>query len=246
MSVKETASQVFGFGEWKTGLGLFGNLFLWLFIVIVICAIGGFFFYLWYSKKLYSQKIRVFGMVGNSPQEKNTDFAKIIRVGHAGDKLFFLKKAKRHIPYPTIQSGVNTWFFWEREDNELINFRFDNLDMLQKKMGIKFVDTDMRMQRLGIEKLLSLRHQDKSFWEKYGHEITQGIFYVLVTILLIVLFVQWRKTGSTLEAIASNVAGMGQKCAETGQHEPTIADAGLIPALALFFQVKYHCWRAKK
>jgi len=42
--------------------------------------------------------------------------------------------------------------------------------------------------RLGIEKNLQFRFQKEGFWDKYGQTIINAIFYVLVTLMLIVLF----------------------------------------------------------
>ena len=131
---------------------------------LIIAGIFGGAFWWWYSNKIFNQKIRVFGMVGNTPMEKWTDKAKYLRLGNAGDRIFFLRKIKRHLPEPKIQGGINTWYYWQREDGELINIGFPNVDLIQKKMGIKFIDTDMRMERLGIAKNLQFRHQKEGFW----------------------------------------------------------------------------------
>ena len=80
----------------------------------------------------------------------------------------------------------------------MINVSIENVDEKQRLLGVKFVDTDMRMQRLGIEKNLAYRLQKKNFWEQYGQTIMNVIFYVLITMLLIVLFVQWKNTGEVL------------------------------------------------
>ena len=229
-----------GITKFTSGMGFFGNLFLWLFIVVIIAGIFGGAFWWWYSNKIFNQKIRVFGMVGNTPMEKWTDKAKYLRLGNAGDRIFFLRKIKRHLPEPKIQGGINTWYYWQREDGELINIGFPNVDLIQKKMGVKFIDTDMRMERLGIAKNLQFRHQKDGFWAKYGTLIVQTLAYVMMAIMMIILFIEWRKTGTVLESIARSVSAGYEKCGATGTHEPTSTDAGLIPAMILLFQIKYY------
>ena len=248
MAVNDRFGQVFdslGISGMTKGTGFFGNLFLWIFIVLIVFGCIGFGFWWWYSKKIHNQEMVVFGMMGNQPMEKWKDNAKFIRLGIAGDRLLFPKKLKRHLPLPTIQGGINKWYYWQREDGELINIGFPNVDLIQKKMGIKFIDTDMRMERLGIAKMLQFRHQKEGFWDKYGNLIMNTIAYVMMALMMIILFMEWRKTGTVLEGIASKVSAGYEKCGGTGTHKPTTTDSGVIPAIILLIQIKYNLFKSK-
>lgn len=200
--------------------------------VFIFCGVLIFFLY----TKNYKHKIKVYGMIGNTSMLKWTDRAKEIKIGTAGDKLFYLRKQKRYLPPPTLQTGPREWWFWEREDGELINIRFDNIDENMKTLGAKFVDADMRMQRLGIEKNLQYRLQKESFWEKYGDKIINVAFYILVMIILIVLFMQWRQTAVAIEGAVTKSGEVLTKLSEK-MCGPT-SQGGLVPAFILIFGKK--------
>ena len=59
-------------------------------------------------------------------------------------------------------------WYYIREDGEWINFKQINIDEESRKMNVKFVQEDMRLQRLATERILEQRLLNKSFWEKYG------------------------------------------------------------------------------
>ena len=79
------------------------------------------------------------------------------RIGKAGDYWCKLKKFKKTLPRPRRQVEKNTYWFYEREDGEWVNFTLNDFDDGMKKAGAYFVDEDMRLQRLGIQKNLQER-----------------------------------------------------------------------------------------
>jgi hypothetical protein len=240
--------NTFGFSKWfPMGLGDIGTLLLWLFFILIIGGgIGGGVIY-YFLRKSYKHKIEVIGIVGNQPMDKWSDRAKKVPMGKAGDYLFWLRKSKRYLPPPTIQSGVNKWRYWEREDGELINIGYDNVDLIQKKMGVKFVDTDMRMSRLGIEKNLQYRLQKQSFWEKYGQTILQIVFYVVVGLMMIVMFLQFQKTAESLDAAVKTSGEVMEKVIayERGTTPITPGTSGTIPAIIGLMILGNKKWKRK-
>lgn len=239
--------NTFGFGGWSLGLGFFGNLIIWILLSIIIVGIIGYIIYRVVIKRVYKHKIYVFGMFGKQPMKKWEDTAREMRIGRAGDYLFYLRKRKKFIPPPVLQMGRNEWWYWERVDGELINIDMEDVDTKQRRMGVHFIDTDMRMQRLGIEKNLSFRLQKQTFWQKYGDKIINAVFYVLVTLMLVILFVQWRKTATAITGavqIASEV--MDKTCGRVADTSVIPeAESGVIPAIALFLLTKFKIWRLK-
>ncbi len=226
--------DMFGFGDWNLGIGTIGTFLLWFFLAFIVVAVIGVVIYFVLMKKTYRHKITVRGLVGNQPMIKWRDRAKEVAIGRAGDKLFYLRKKKRYIPPPVIQDGINEWLYWERSDSELINIGIEDVDEKQKKLGVRFIDTDMRMQRLGIEKNLQFRFQKQNFWEKYGTMVISAIFYVLLTILLIIIFSQWIKTTQMMGGITNRQADLWEEISrgkEVSPYVPTESEgSGLIPA----------------
>lgn len=127
--------------------------------------------------------------------------AKEIPFGMAGDKLWrvcglgMLSKFKvvKWLPVGKLQSAPRVWKYWIREDGEWINYVDENLDDVSKKMGIRFVQEDMRLQRLATERLLEQRLMNKTFWEKWGTTIMMIIVFLVVAICMVIIFYQWSK-----------------------------------------------------
>ena len=216
-----------------------GTIVLVFLIALIVIGLIGWLFYVWYKKRLYNETVWILGNVGNTPQIKRIDKARFIKIGNAGDKLFHLAKMKRYLVPPTLQSGNHLWIFWEREDGELINVSYSDVDFQQKKMNLAFVDADMRMQRLGIEKNLEARLQKQSMWEKYGALIVNIVFLVLVTVCLVVLFM---RIEGVAEALTKAVTIAGDVLKEAHGVNPARPDS-LVPVGAAglwFFRRKKH------
>ena len=57
-----------------------------------------------------------------------------------------------------------------------------------KKAKAYYVDEDMRLQRLGIQRNLKDRFEKPSFWDKYGTMVMSILFMLIITICLVVIF----------------------------------------------------------
>lgn len=225
-----------GLGIGGFDIGTLGTILIWIFAFILICgSLAGFIIW-FYNRKLYNQQIWVFGKVGGVPMLKYIDKGRLMPFGMAGDKLLNLKKAKKYLPPPQIQMGKNIFWFYEREDGEFINFSLADLDEIQKKAGAYYVDTDMRMQRLGIEKNLRERMERQGFFDKYGSTIAGAIFVIMVTVALVVLFSKLKDVAGSIDALAGSVGSMANAVeqfysARTGGESPADV-SGLVPAFA--------------
>ncbi len=237
-TITSTVSNTFGLSKWNLGLSSTGTLVFWIILCIIIAGIiGGAIYAYYYYKRIYKNQISCFSFIGNIPRKLFTDRAKEVRFGHVGDSLFYLRKQKRYIPVPTIQVGAKEFWYWKREDGELINIGLENLDVKMKAMNCFFVDADMRMQRLGIEKNLQFRFQEQNFWQKYGGLLIGVGMFVIMAVLLIVLFMQWSKAANDLSIVSDKLGTLIEKAgAMCGQRPSTTASSGtgIIPALVLF------------
>jgi NADH:ubiquinone oxidoreductase subunit 6 (subunit J) len=231
----------------KFGSGSLGTILLWVIVIMVLIgAITGFIVW-WISKKSWNKKVWIFVKVAGVPMLKLIDTGKLISFGMAGDKLMKLKTLKKWLPPPQIQMGKDIYWYYEREDGEFVNFSLEDLDERQRKAGAYFVDTDMRMQRLGIEKNLRDRMEKKSWLEKYGSVIAGAVFIIMVTVCLVVLFSKLKETSTSIDGMASNVGKLADAVEKfytkkVGGESPADVNSGLVPAL--MFPIIY--WRSKK
>lgn len=182
-------------------LGTFGGIALVIAIAVVILGLAGVLIYWSITKKQYWINIELSRMIGGHPMRVATYCAREIPFGMAGDKLWrvcgtgMLAKFKviKWLPVGKLQSAPRVWKYWIREDGEWINYVDDNLDEVSKKMGIRFVQEDMRLQRLATERLLEQRLMNKTFWEKWGTTIMMIIVFLVVAICMVIIFYQWSK-----------------------------------------------------
>ena len=131
----------------------------------------------------------------------------------------------------TLQSAPNEFTHHEREDGEWINVEYPDVDLHMKQMGVKFVQQDMRSNRIAISDILEQRFKDqKTFWEKWGNMIMQLIFYLVVTMMMIVIFYQWSD-------IVDKISILVDKLQVT---EKAVSGGSIVPAL-LFMM-----WRNRK
>ena len=223
-----------GISKFNIGGGTLGTVLLWIFISIlfigIIVAIVVFIVY----KRTYNQNIHIYKMIGNRPTLALIDKARVVRMGAVGDSLFQLRKLKKYIAPPTIQISPNTWWYWQRTaDSELINFTLGDVDEQMRKAGVKYVDTDMRMQRLGIEKNLRDRFEKIGFWSKYGATIMGLVFVIMVTIALVVLFSKLVDVSKALESTAGAIQKMAESIDKFYMNTQGGGTSGLVPANAV-------------
>jgi len=182
-----------------------GTLIIWglgITILLIFAGIGSYFLV---QKLRYNKKIILYKKIGGVTKKIATYKAMFERLGNAGDYWCRLKNPKKILSRPRIESSKNEYLFYERKDGEWINFEFGDIDEQMQTAGIKYIDEDIRLQRLGIQKNLEQRFQKVTFWQKYGGMIMSLIFVLVTAIMYIVLFKtmgdSWTQAGQMAEAV---------------------------------------------
>jgi flagellar basal body-associated protein FliL len=240
-------SDTLGISSFNIGLGsTFLNVIIMIFIAVVIIGLVGVLIVLWILSKAYKYRIPLYARVGNITTRIGTFKAKEVPFGRAGDKLWFVKGKglKKWTAPATIQSAPNEFWHYVREDGEWVNFSMEDLDEKSKKAGVKYVAQPMRLQRLATDRLLEQRLMNKGFWEKWGVVIGYVIFFLVITIALVVFFHQYGKVTEQLGEVVSQTnqllekANNIQRSSQGGQP----AGTGLIPALIIPFIMGGRKW----
>jgi len=181
-------------------MGSLGSILLVIAIAVVILGGIGLLIYMKSVKKAYWINIHVFRLIGNIPTRVAIYTAKEIPFGMAGDKLWkvapsgiFKFNTIKWLPVGKIQSAPREFWYYIREDQEWINFALSDLNKISKEAGIRFVQEDMRLQRLATERLLEQRLMNKTFWEKWGTTIMMIIVFLVISICMVIIFYQFSK-----------------------------------------------------
>jgi len=192
------------------GLSSFATILLVFFVSIIILGLLGVLIYWFAVRKQYWIKIHVFRLIGNIPTRVAVYSAKETPFGMAGDKLWRvasggLNKIKviKWLPVGKIQTAPREFWYYIREDGEWVNFQMDELNKVSKDMGIKFVQEDMRLQRLATERLLEQRLMDKTFWEKWGTTVMLVMVFLVISVCMVVMFFQFAKLLDKFTQVAS-------------------------------------------
>jgi len=187
------------------GLGGVG-FFAWLLIVLVVIVVMTVVIILFILNRRYNKKIIVFEKVGTSFVPQRRDRGMEIRFSTAGDTITYLRKHKKYIPNPTIQTGNREYWYFIREDDEWINFGLENLNEESRKVGAKFLDKEMRFARTSIQKGLKDRYETQGVWAKYGSYIVAVSFVTLIGVFTYLLWDKWIDlAGTTKNAIDASV-----------------------------------------
>lgn len=229
----------FGFNNFSMGgWGLWSKIFLILGISVIVLCLVGWLVWVYVRRKVYNKRIHTFGLIGNKPTRTGLNKAKSIPVGRAGDQLWYVAGVKKYLPPGTIQSAPNEFWYWIREDGEWINFGLSDLDEIMKKAGAKYIDQDMRMQRLATDRLLEQRLMQKSFWDKFGDKIALLVFFIIIAVSLLIFMSQYGKIIDKTDAVLDKAIryDQGSGGGTTGELVPN----------ALLFLIPIHWLRRKR
>jgi len=207
-------------------IGTIGVALLIFFLsVCLVCILGGGLYY-WMQRRNLKYTIQLYKKIGSRVIRIATHKAKDFSISRAGDKLWHVPKAKKFIGVGSLQSGKNEYSYFEREDGEWINFELPDIDQAMKQAKVKYIQQDMRAQRIAISEILDNRFADKkSWWDKYGNLVTYTIFYLVVAVSMVVIFYQWSVIADKIGALFDRmVAYENMKC-------PNVQ--GVVPAFAM-------------
>lgn len=225
-----------------------GHVFAIIFISFLILGMIGFLVFLQINKKKWWIRVPLYKKIGNVPTRLGVLKGKVVPMGRAGDYLWFVKGAgiKKWLPPAEMQSAKNEYPHYIREDGEWVNFVMSDIDAIQKQANVKYVKTDMRLQRLATDKLLEQRHLKRSFLEKWGAVIGFAIFFLVIAVSLVVFFSQFSKVIDQVSTIMDKADTILEKAAKIESNSGT---AELVPAFIplLWFSVKQkkRQWREK-
>lgn len=194
------------------------KLILYVGVGLLLAIAGAIAVYLIVQKLKWNKKFILWRKVGGEWTIAVEDTGMFQRVGTAGDYWAKWRKLKRTCSKPRKQKRKNEFWFAEGEDGEIREIDSFDFDSGLRKINAHFVDEDMRLQRLGIQKNLASRFEKQSFWQKYGTTIMLVIFVVIVTISMVIMFKEMKgnwevatQTAQAIEHMASSVETMANR-----------------------------------
>jgi hypothetical protein len=221
-------------------MGTFGTIMLIVVIAVLLIGFVGVFLYMFFTRKSYYIKIHVFRKVAGVPVRVAIYSAKEVSFGYAGDKLwrvapagFWKLKVVKWLPVGKLQSSAFEYWYFIRKDGEWINYIQDDLDEVSEKMGVKFVQEDMRLQRLATERLLEQRHMEKTFWDKWKDTIISVVLFLVIAVSVVIIFYQFGKILEQINPMVTSMINSNEitmKVCRLNETFGQLTTSGVIPA----------------
>lgn len=190
----------------KFNFGLIGIFIIILIAFVVFAGLLALAIYLFIRAKQFKYRIHVFAKINNRFQRLIIDKARIMKINPFGDKVMYLSKSKRHLPMPVLQMGKNEFWYGLRGDGELINIDIEDLDEKAKRLNIHFVDTDMRMARIGLERHFQDIFKKTPEWKKLLMGLAIGVIIFIMVVSNILMFSQFGKLAEKFDKSAQSVS----------------------------------------
>jgi len=206
-----------------SGVGGGVNFFAWMIIIFLVAGGLTTGIILYIVNRKYNKKIIIFEKIGGSFVPIRKDRGMEVKFSTAGDSITYLRKHKKYIPNPSIQTGNREYWYFIREDDEWINFGLTDLDQASRDVGARFLDKEMRYARTSIQKGLKDRYEQQSAWQKYGIYILSFGYVALIGVMIWLLFDKWvdldqttngavQTAGIVLENVDRILANMDNIC----------------------------------
>ncbi len=197
------------------------------FIVAVLSI--SFFFLLRYFK--FNKKIIIWEKINNRYEITKRDKAQQMSLRGTGDTIFYLRKFKKYLPTPRIQTGRNVFWYVIREDGEWINIGMGDIDQKFREVGAYFLDSEMRYARTQLQGHIKDRYDKPKFWSQYGALIVN---VAAITIIMVFLFLIVQDLQDVMGSVRGSVETAALVNAETarilGAVDTITGGSGISPA----------------
>lgn len=165
-----------------------GGLAIYAIIVLLSAVVLGIVIFYYYMTKKYNKKIVIFERINDRFEPTKKDKGAEIRLGIGGDTVLHLRKFKKYLPMPSLQTGRNTFWYIIRRDGEWINISMEDVDEKMELARVRFLSPEMRYARVGLEKSFRDRYNKVTFLQKYGGVIAFGGLIFLIGIMIWLMF----------------------------------------------------------
>jgi len=189
---------------WGTGKFMIGIITILIIGIIFIIAAGVITYFV-IRRMRFNKKIVIFERINNQFQNTRTDWAMEVKFSTAGDTIFYLKKHKKYLPNPTMQTGNRVYWYFIREDGEWINFAPGDFDKDAKRLGARMLDKEMRYARTQVQRGLKDRYDKPGFWKQYGLLVLSIVYITILGVMFWLVLGRFVDLAGTLDGVTKSV-----------------------------------------
>ncbi len=161
--------------------------------------------------KSFNKTIYWFEEVGHKPVPTGIDKAKEIIMPGSNIPILYIKAKNMYLPRPTIQTGKDRYWYFIKNNREIVNFSLANLNDEMKTAGLDFDHTDMRYGLANLKAIIHRNYREKAepWWRLYKDVIS---LVILIFMLTIAFWFIASKQGETAQLINQGLTIMAQSC----------------------------------
>ena len=183
--------------------------FIIIFFAIIV-ILGLVIFAISYKRKYY-MTIQTMTKIDGRIQRDKIYKAMDVRLNRSGDRVIFIRGAKRYMPRPTKQVGPHVYLYFVTEDDQWLNVDMQDIDLERGQIKFNYLDKEMRMSHIATERAIDRRHQKEDFWQKYGALIVYVMFIVLTLAAFIFVARDLAKVTSQQASITESLAKLAER-----------------------------------
>jgi len=203
----------------------FGTFFSALLLLILAAGIVGV-WYLWKGDKRHNKVLHFFEEVHGQPIWIESFKAVELIIPKTNISVFYIKKKDMYLPRPVKKMGFNIYWYFIRNNRELVNFTIKNMNKEFDEAGLSYDHTDMRYAQTNLRALIQRNYRDKAttWWKEYQQVIATVIFIFVMTISFFFIASKVADIAQELAAVTKEVANL------VAQVEPLVKNSGVSPA----------------
>ena len=195
--------QISGFLPSFSGGGIL-TVVMFFVIIIILIMIGALVTYFVIMALVYNKRIVIFEKIGGRAEVTIRAKAREVKVGDGGDTAFYIQRVKKFVPTPTIQTGRRTYWYYKRNDGELINIGISDIDEQMRVVKAHFLDKEMRYSRTALQRNMRERYDKLKFWDKYGGLIMYTVLIAITGIMVYLLFDKFIEVSSSVASAVNS------------------------------------------
>lgn len=153
-----------------------------LIIFVLLCLVAGAITYWYLSKKSWNKQIVKVKEVNGITRRVGIERAKEITLPGTSVRAFYLKESKFYIPRPSIETGMNEFWYFIRQDGEWVNVGLANINDEMKSLGLKYDHSDMRMANAALKRLVDKSYKKSNWLKEYAPYIGFAVIIIMVAI----------------------------------------------------------------
>jgi len=202
-------------------------------LILIICILGVIAYFIIKHFVIYKYKCPITERIGNEYRDTFVCRARAVRNPETGLTLMHIARPLNRIqPWPEKSIGLNTYKFYWKDKQRLINIGYEDIDEKINAMKLKLPATEMSISRDGLQKIYKERFVKTGFFSKYGIVIGGIAFIAIMGIMIYLNFDKFIASIDSFGVVADKFSAIADKLDSIISKMDNVCTggSGLVPA----------------